>query len=301
MVEISFVVPAYDEGDEIFDNLVECENTIAELGLDYEMIVVNDGSQDDTYKEATRVKSERIKVVGYPDNRGKGYAILHGIRQAKGDLITFIDADLDLNPKQIKTFIEYMEEREADVVIGSKRHPLSDINYPIGRRFFSKGYNLMLKTMFGITLSDTQVGLKLFKKEVLEEIVPLMHVKRYAFDLEVLANASRLGYRIVEAPIILNFQRGMSWGRISVKDIFCMAVDTTAVAYRFHILQDWSKMLVAVMATVAAFLAIVILYKTLNPYAFPHMEYRILYTLIALGLFGVVLNLPYDKFSERMN
>ncbi|MDY6932113.1 MAG: glycosyltransferase [Halobacteriota archaeon] len=301
MVEISFVVPAYNEGEKIYDNITECENTLTGLNFDYEMIVVNDGSQDDTYEEAKRVKSERVKVVGYPDNRGKGYAILHGIRQAKGDLITFFDADLDLNPKQIKTFIEYMEKREADVVIGSKRHPLSDIDYPIGRRFFSKGYNLMLKTMFNMTLSDTQVGLKLFKREVLEEIAPIMHVKRYAFDVEILANASRLGYRIVEAPIVLNFQRSMKWGRIRAKDIFCMAVDTTAVAYRFHILREWSKMLISVMATVTAFLAIIILYKMTNPYAFPLMEYRLLYTLIALGIFGVVLNLPYDKFSERLS
>ncbi|MDY6931243.1 MAG: glycosyltransferase [Halobacteriota archaeon] len=301
MVEISFVVPAYNEGGRIFSNLIECENILSELDLDYEIIVVNDGSLDNTFKEAASVDSDRIDVTGYPDNRGKGYAILHGIKRAKGDLITFIDADFDLNPYQVKTFIEYMEEREADVVIGSKRHPLSDIDYPIGRKFFSKGYNLMLKGMFNLTLSDTQVGLKLFKREVLEEIAPLMHVKRYAFDVEILANASRLGYKIVEAPIVLNFQRSMKWGRIRAKDIFCMAVDTTAVAYRFHILQKWSKMLISVMATVTAFLAIIILYKMMNPYAFPLIEYRILYTLIALGIFGVVLNLPYDKFSERMN
>lgn len=239
-MKLSVIVPVFNEGKIIFNNLREIEKTLDKFKLNYEIILVDDGSYDNTYEEALRAarRSKRIKVVR-KENEGKGSALKYGFGFCSGQLVTMIDADLDLHPRQIPLFIDYMKKYNADVVVGSKRHPLSKIDYPLQRKILSKGYRIITKILFGLNIRDTQAGLKLFKYKVLKEILPRVLCKKYAFDLELLVNASHRGFKIVEAPVELNWQRVSS--RIKLKDVLRIALDTAAIFYRLRILKYYDR------------------------------------------------------------
>ena len=237
--KLSIVIPAYNEAPFISKAIHETRDAMNNLGINYEIVVVDDGSKDHTFEESSKQVTGNVKVIRYEENGGKGKALRYGFDHVTGDLVTFLDADLDIHPAQISTFLEYMEKNDADVVIGSKRHPLSKLNYPWDRRFLSSSYNLLTRVLFGLDIKDTQAGIKLFKKKVLDDVLPKILVKRYAFDLEVLVNANRLGYKTVEAPIDLDFQRVV--GRIRLKDITRIAMDTAAIFYRLKFLNYYDR------------------------------------------------------------
>ena len=237
--KLSIVIPAYNEAPFISKAISETREAMSNLGLNYEIVVIDDGSKDHTFEESSKHITGNVKVIRYEENGGKGKALRYGFNHVSGDLVTFLDADLDLHPAQISTFLDYMEKNDADVVIGSKRHPLSKLNYPWDRKFLSSGYNMLTRALFGLDIKDTQAGIKLFKKEVLDEVLPKILVKRYAFDLEVLVNADRLGYKTVEAPIDLDFQRVV--GRIRLRDITRIAMDTAAIFYRLKFSKYYDK------------------------------------------------------------
>jgi len=231
---ISVILPAYNEEDSIGDVIRETVKALDRITNDWEIVVVDDGSKDSTFAIAKEFAKNngRIRALSYGKNMGKGFALKYGFEHSRGDLIVFMDADLDLHPKQIKKLIEIMEREKADVVVCSKRHPESKVNYPLNRRILSDAYFFMVKILFNLNVKDTQVGLKLFKRKVLRDVMPRILVKRYAFDVEVLANAVRRGYKIVEAPVELDFKHGSN---INWREIWRMLVDTLAVAYRMHI------------------------------------------------------------------
>lgn len=238
--KLTVIIPAYNEMKVISKTISEVKKSLSGF-MDIEIIVVDDNSTDGTYEECLKAAkdSSRIKVVKNTFGKGKGSALKCGFSYATGDFVTFLDADLDLHPSQIPTFFSYMKEADADIVVGSKRHPLSNIHYPFSRRILSWFYNLMIRWMFGLKVKDTQSGLKLFKHKVLKEVFPKTLSKRYVFDLELLVVASRMNYKIAEAPIKLNFQRMES--RIKVRDIYGMLVDTLAVFYRMKILKYYDR------------------------------------------------------------
>ncbi|MCK5380559.1 MAG: glycosyltransferase family 2 protein [Candidatus Latescibacteria bacterium] len=241
--KISVIMPAYNEEKNIYANLIETEATFEKLGHDFEMILVDDGSTDKTFEEAQKAAGERkrIQVVPCAGNTGKGHALKVGFGYVTGEVVIFLDSDLDLHPSQVGTLLYIMQESEADVVIGSKRHPLSDIHYPRRRKMISKIYAVALGLLFRMPLRDTQVGLKVYKREVLDRVFPRILCKQFAFDVELLANAHHLGHKIVEAPIILNFRRPVRWGNIRYKDLWQTGLDTLAIFYRMHILKYYDR------------------------------------------------------------
>ena len=231
-MKLSVIIPVYNQGEFIYRNLHEILKTFSSHGRNFEIIMVDDGSTDKTLSEARLVRDKRLKIVGYKKNKGKGHALKYGFRSVTGDAVTFLDSDLDIHPECLMKFFPYLEK--ADMVIGSKRHPKSSVNYPVHRKLLSFGYHLFVNTLFGLSVSDTQTGLKLIRKEVLDEILPKVLVKRFAFDLELLVNASQRGYRIAEAPIRINY----NWGNGTMVNMNAMKgifVDTLAIAYRLYI------------------------------------------------------------------
>jgi len=239
---LSLIVPAFNEGVQIRMNLEESVEVLRTFGVPFEVVVVNDGSHDDTRKHIDSAARDfpEIVYVTYRKNSGKGNALTEGVRFAMGNLVAFMDADLEIHPRQLVRFMEEMEGNGADVVIGSKRHPGSKVDYPLKRRFLSWGFSLLVRSLFGLKLSDTQPGFKLFKKEVLERELPKLVVKKYAFDLELLVNADQDGFRIVEVPIELHFNR-KEGGRIGfgeAKDIF---LDTLGIFYRLRIIRYYER------------------------------------------------------------
>lgn len=240
--KISIIMPAYNEGKHIYANVMETKQLFEESGVTYEIIVVDDGSKDNTLQEAERAVSTApnlIKLTRSITNVGKGFAIREGFKLVTGDMVVFLDSDLDLHPSQIKLLFEIMKKENADVVIGSKRHPESKLDYPLKRRIVSSGYFFLVRLLFGLPLRDTQTGLKLFKRNVLDEVMPVLLVKRFAFDLELLTNIHHFGYKIAESPVIVNY-RG-KFGHIGIRGIWQTWWETMAVFYRMHILKYYDK------------------------------------------------------------
>jgi glycosyltransferase involved in cell wall biosynthesis len=239
--KLSVIVPAYREAQRIAQNLRRLLNELENLGISYEVIVVSDGNTDDTVLQAESVVSPRIKVVQYNVNMGKGYALRCGVSRSSGELITFIDADMELDPRYIKPFLAVMDGFDCDAVIGSKRHPMSNVHYPLFRRFQSTIYQLLIRMLFHLKLRDTQTGLKLFKRKVLEDVVPLLAIKGFAFDLELLVVARRLAYtKVMEAPVDLDYQFQST---VSPKAVFNVLWDTAAIFYRLRILRYYDRQL----------------------------------------------------------
>jgi len=241
-VQLSVVVPAYREGKRIFANLTRLLAELDKLNTEYEVVVVSDGNTDSTVTESRRITSPRVKVFHYPMNVGKGFALSLGVAQSTGDLVTFIDADMELDPANIAGFIEVVKDSNCDAVIGSKRHPQSKVFYPKLRRAQSAIYQLVVRMLFSLNVRDTQTGLKLFRRQVLVDAVPLLAIKRFAFDLELLVVARFLGYtKVCEAPITLDYQFEST---VNLRSAFDVLWDTAAIFYRLRILRYYKKRLV---------------------------------------------------------
>ena len=234
--KLSIVIPAYNEGERIYENLLEMSKLLSSFVTDYEMIVVNDGSKDNTEVEIRRA-SETVKNIvpaGYQMNRGKGGAIKEGVKCATGDYIAFLDADMDSSPMHLKDFLAKMEETSATAVIGSKMHKDSKVNYPLPRKIMSLGYFLLLKMLFRLNIKDTQTGVKLFEADALKKVMRQVSTDGFAYDIEILALICASGGTIVEMPIELIFQRTNGWGRIRLSDVMEVAQDTMKIYHNVH-------------------------------------------------------------------
>lgn len=203
---ISIVVPVFNEAPNIVKNLDLLISEIEPYFSKFEVIVISDGSRDGTNVEMFRFQYPGIKFKIFPKNMGKGAVVRSGFEMASGDYIFFIDGGMELHPRELRIFLGLMFIYEADIVIASKRHPQSEIQYPLIRRILSSLYQKMIQMMFDIDVTDTQVGLKLFRREVVQSILPLLEIDRYGFDLEILSLARLKGYRkMLEAPIRMDY------------------------------------------------------------------------------------------------
>jgi glycosyltransferase involved in cell wall biosynthesis len=237
-IKLSVIVPAYREARHIHENLGKLLHELDRLGRTYEVIVVSDGNTDDTAREAERVVSSHIRVIEYNRNMGKGYALRCGVAHSSGELVTFIDADMELDPRYIKGFIAVMESFDCDAVVGSKRHPMSNVQYPLARRFQSFLYQLLIRILFQVKVRDTQTGLKLFRRKCLEEVVPLLAIKRFAFDLELLVVARQLGYKkVMEAPVDLKYKFNST---ADLRATWHVLWDTAAIFYRLRFVRFYA-------------------------------------------------------------
>ncbi len=243
---VSVIVPAYKQEDTIVKDLGRIKEALDKLRYPIELICVVDGKVDSTFERAEKFAKnyQRFKVIGYDTNRGKGYAVRFGMAESKGEIIAFIDSGMDLNPNGLSMLLEHFEWYDADIVVGSKRHPVSKVDYPWQRRLLSIGYQLLVWPLFGLRVKDTQVGMKFFRREVLEKVLPRLLVKHFAFDVEMLAVANYLGFkRIYEAPIDINLRFGAASSITSqrfLKIVFAMLKDTLAIFYRLRILHYYS-------------------------------------------------------------
>lgn len=243
---ISIIVPCYKQEQTIVKDLRRIKGVLDKLRYPAELICVVDGKVDATFEKASKFARNynNVKVIGYDTTKGKGYAIRFGMAESHGDIIAFIDAGMDLNPNGLSMLLEHFEWYDADIIVGSKRHPVSKVDYPWQRRILSMGYQFLVWLLFGLKIRDTQVGMKFFNREVLEKVLPRLLVKRFAFDVEMLAVANYLGYkRIFEAPIDVTLHFGGTSTITSQKflrTVMAMLWDTLAVFYRLKIQRFYS-------------------------------------------------------------
>ena len=242
---LSVILPTFNKERQIRKVLHHILNELDTFTPDFEIIIVNDGSRDLTLDQINHFidhsrHRHKIKIVNYPLNVGKGFALSYGFTQSVGDIVIFMDADLDIHPRQIRLFVDTLELFHADMVIGSKRHPLSRVHYPSIRKFYSWGYQQLIRLLFHLNLSDTQVGLKVFRRPVLDRTIPRMVVKQWAYDLELFVIAQKLGFtNIVEAPIDLDQARFSS--AVNYKTVYNMFLDTLAIWYRKNIIHYYDR------------------------------------------------------------
>ena len=200
-VELSFVIPAYNEEDFIEDTLGTIDEVIKDKNLPYEIVVVNDGSRDDTLAKARRYagRNGHVKVVSYSENVGKGHAVKTGFMHTSGNVVIFADGDMEIDLRTISKYLDAL--KYGDIVIASKRHRDSRVEVPVSRRILSKVFNGMVRFLTGVPLKDTQSGLKAMRKSAFIDVFPRLAVKRYAFDVELLAVANLYGLKVVEMPV----------------------------------------------------------------------------------------------------
>ena len=233
--ELSVIVPTYHEAETIVENLERLTTAVDQTGLSFEVLVVVDGDQR-TYATARECRSPSVSVLGYSRNRGKGFALRYGISQARGRLVTFIDSDMEVAPEEIGRMARLLDLYSADVVVGSKRHPMSQVHYPWPRRVQSLAYQLLVRLLFRVKVRDTQTGLKMFRREVAERVLDAALVKRFAFDLELLVLARHFGFgRIIEAPVQIEFKFHST---TNPRAVFSALWDTAAIFYRLHV-RHW--------------------------------------------------------------
>jgi glycosyltransferase involved in cell wall biosynthesis len=232
----SLIIPLYNQANSIENDILELGKVLQTHKIPYEIIIVDDGSTDGTHKKTkTFKKNKKITIYRYKRNRGKGYAVKYGINRAKGVIVGFKDAGSDIDKESVINLLKIMNKNNADIVVGSKIHKNSKIKYPIARKIMSWGFRSMNKILFGFLVEDTQVGLKIFSRESVHKIFKKVKTHGYAFDVEVLAIASSLGYKkIYEAPVKVTLTNENS---IASKNIFLvvssMLWDTLIIFYKF--------------------------------------------------------------------
>ncbi|MCX8092985.1 MAG: glycosyltransferase [Candidatus Goldbacteria bacterium] len=238
--KLTILMPMYNEELYAAANIMETDRYFKNLKINYEIIVMDDGSKDMTFKKAQKMKKKHIKIYRIKKNQGKGHALKEAFKKSSGDLIMFLDGDLDIHPRQFEVLFEIMQKENADIVIGSKRHPKSILHYPVKRKIVSAVYFFIVKLLFGLPLRDTQTGIKLFKRETLNKTFHKLLIKGYAFDLELLVLAHHYGYRISEAPVVVDYKG--KYGHITFMTIFKILWDTLAIFYRLKILKYYDKL-----------------------------------------------------------
>ena len=234
--EISIVMPLCDGETSALPSVRAVRSALDLLGRPYEVIVIADGDAvrgNAGLEELTRYAD----VFHYAVREGKGTALRLGLARAQGRYVAFIDADGDIDAACLVEFMLIMDRDRPHLVMGSKRHPRSVVDYPLTRRVMSRSYQAMVRLLFGLNVTDTQTGIKLIQKDVLEAVLPRMLEKRFAFDLELLVVAKKLGFeRFLEAPVRLTYRFRST---VAPRDVYRITLDTLALFYRRSILRTY--------------------------------------------------------------
>jgi dolichol-phosphate mannosyltransferase len=235
-VEVSFVIPAYNEAGFIEDTLSTLDTIAHNTNINYEIVVVDDGSKDNTLRNAMRYadKNEHVKVLSYHKNSGKGYAVKIGFLKAHGNIVFFTDSDMEIDLEHISEYVEAL--MYSDIVIASKKHPDSHVQVPLSRRILSLCFNSLVRLLTGVPLKDTQSGLKAMRRSAFADIIPRLAVKRYAFDVELLAVANLYGLKVEEMPVNIKLD-----AKFKPKEMWNMLIDLLGIAYRLRILHWYQR------------------------------------------------------------
>jgi len=203
---LSVIIPAYNEGSVIEETLGHLIDSLSTSDLDFEILVVDDGSVDDTAEvvRGSMANEPRINLISYRPNHGKGYAIRCGLNKSYGDFIVLFDADLDIPPSCINVLYSLLLAGSYDGVIGSKAHDDSFTNLAWVRRLITRFTNLIVQLLFRLPFKDTQVGVKVFRKKVIEAVLPELKADGFTADVELLYWAHRKGYIVAEGPVTIN-------------------------------------------------------------------------------------------------
>lgn len=198
---LSIIIPAYNEEDRIQSTIEKIQNYLDKQNQDYEILVIDDGSKDNTVK-LVKDNFANVQIVKQEVNQGKGAAVRRGMLEAKGDLRLFTDADLSTPIYEIDKMLEW-QKKGYDVCIGSRamQSELIKEHQPWYREFMGKTFNKIVQFLVVRGIKDTQCGFKMFTKKAAEDIFSRSKINGYAFDVEAVFLANSLKYKIKEIPV----------------------------------------------------------------------------------------------------
>jgi len=235
-VDLSFVVPAYNEENFIEGTLGTIDTVVMKKCFSYEIVVVDDGSADKTLINAKKYagRNGHVRVISYSKNLGKGHAVKTGFMNAKGNVVFFTDSDMEIDLEKIPEYVDAL--KKADIVIASKKHKNSHVDVPLSRRLLSECFNALVRIFTGVPLKDTQSGLKAMKKSAFVNIIPRLAVKRYAFDVELLAVANLYGLKVIELPVDIKLN-----AKFKPAEMWHMFMDLLGITYRLRIIHWYQR------------------------------------------------------------
>ena len=238
-IDLSLVIPFYNPGACLASHVQAVVNVLRSERITFEVIAVSDGSTDGSSSSISGI--DQVRVVELSKNSGKGAALRAGLAQGRGRYLGFIDGDGDIPARVLSQFLAAIRANDPDVLLGSKIHPDSDVVYPPLRRLYSSSYQQLTSLLFRLPTRDTQTGIKLIRRETLAAVLPKMLEKRFAFDLELLVVARRMGYRnFAELPVQIA-ERFTS--TISPKAVWRTLLDTLAIFYRLRVAHFYGPQL----------------------------------------------------------
>jgi dolichyl-phosphate beta-glucosyltransferase len=209
----SIVIPAYNESARLGATLGKVLAYVHAQGWSAEVIVVNDGSLDDTADivRAYSAKDRAVRLVENPGNRGKGYSVRNGMLNARGRVVLFSDADLSSPIEEAPKLFAALDAG-ADIAIGSRwlRAESQTQRQPLHRQLFGRIYNLILRLTLGLQFADTQCGFKAFKQPAVQAIFPMQKIERWGFDPEILFLARKLRFKVQEVSVTWAHRDGTS-------------------------------------------------------------------------------------------
>lgn len=207
----SIVIPAYNESARLGASLEKILAFVHAQGWAAEVIVVNDGSRDNTADivRTFAAKDPILRLIENPGNRGKGYSVRHGMLTAKAEIVIFTDADLSSPIEEACQLLKALEDG-ADIAIGSRwlRAETQTHRQPLYRQIFGRVFNLLLRLTLGLNFKDTQCGFKAFKQPAVRAIFPLQKIERWGFDPEILFLARKSGFAVKEVPVLWGHSGG---------------------------------------------------------------------------------------------
>jgi dolichyl-phosphate beta-glucosyltransferase len=211
MPRYSLIIPAYNEAARLSATLDRVLSYVSAQGWDAEVIVVNDGSRDQT-AELVRARARHtplLRLLENPGNRGKGYSVRNGMLNANGEILLFSDADLS-SPIEESVKLFAAIEAGADVAIGSRwlRPELQAQRQSLLRQFYGRVFNLALRILLGLKYKDTQCGFKAFTSSSAQVLFSMQKIERWGFDPELLYLARRQGLKVTEVPVIWSHTEG---------------------------------------------------------------------------------------------
>jgi len=207
----SIVLPAYNESVRIASTLDQILSHADKREWSFEVIVVNDGSTDDTAQivETYTRKYPALRLLENPGNRGKGYSVRQGMFEARGDILLFSDADLSSPIAEADQLFAAIHQG-ADIAIGSRwlNADTQIKRQPPHRQLFGRIFNVMLRLGLGLTFKDTQCGFKAFTRNAAQRVFPLQRIERWGFDPELLYLARTFGLTVAEVPVAWSHREG---------------------------------------------------------------------------------------------
>ena len=241
MLSLSIVIPAYNEEKRLPASLENIFAFVNSQRLDFvEIIVVDDGSQDATAAlvERAAAADARIRLLRNPGNRGKGYAVRHGMREARGDWRLITDADLSAPIEELAKLHDRAAREQADIAIGSRAldRSLIAVHQPAAREWMGRFFNLVMRLVTGLPFADTQCGFKLFRGDAARGVFGRQRLEGFGFDVEVLFIARVLGYRTVEVPV--------RWSNVEGTTVSMakgLAAFTDLLRVRWYWLRGWYR------------------------------------------------------------